>query len=537
MRGYLRFDLTDNCNIRCIMCQAYNDTPTSAVNWTDFETFVKATKGNLDKWGTVQLGNVAEPSINPDFAKFLRFIRSETSATIHVVTNGSLLRRYADVINEVGNCLIQVSMDSISSKTHEYIRVGSKYDNVVPSINRIDLKNNRVLLSFTLMNCNVEEYPDMVEFCSSRGFLVSAFPMILRDNRGVIPLQLIKESLWFNKQGLEFWIKAHYGNNYDNTVIGNATGNLKDLVNEFSCQAHKTDLIVDAHGDAVLCGKVSLGNIYSSGLENVWSSNPANTFRLAVDANRAPCMDCDYFKRCLRPSLTILDNHFSENIAHCLDEKTRASISFERRISDADAMNIFIQAISKDFGIYRFTDVEDGFEARRVYGVDNLGEPLKAKSKHELQNKIIGQINSPFDCKLMEEGFHGYNIVNYLGRSWALPQALGRLNITRQEDRQKPGVLVADTVDELKALLLKRFRDAGLRPVVNAQASVLLVGAYKGYNLVNYDHYVLAVPISLGPLDLRRSEDFGRSGILSAITEDELRKSIDQETCPSQAKM
>ena len=456
MRGYLRFDLTDNCNLRCIMCQAYNDTPPSALQCANFEAFVKATKGSLDKWGTIQLGNVAEPLINPRFADFLRYIRSETCATIHIVTNGNLLGRYADVINEVGNCLIQVSVDSINEKTHEYIRTGSKYNHVFSNIKKIKMGSNRVLLSFTLMNCNIGEYPDIIEFCKVNGFLISAFPMMLRDHRGVIPLQLVKESLWFNKKGLEHWIEAHYGNSYGKTVIGNATGNRSEKLDEFNCQAHKTDLIVDVLGTASLCGKVSIGSIYSHGLEKAWSCDQSNTFRLSVDQDRSPCMDCDYYKRCLNPSMTLLDNHFSENIVNFLDTSTRASISFDRKISDAEAMNIFIRTLSKTFGIYEITERENEFEARRVFDVNNFGETLKAVKKHELQKKMMDQICAPFNCVLVEEGFRGYNIVSYMGRFWGLPQTLGCLNIAQQADREKPGVLVAGAFDELKRILSEK---------------------------------------------------------------------------------
>ena len=124
MRGYLRLDLTDNCNIRCIMCQAYNAQPVTAMRFFDFDRFIGQTKGQLAQWSTIQLGNVAEATVHPRFGDFLKYIRSESDATIHIVTNGKLLSRHAGLINDIGNCLVQVSMDSVNKASHEYIRAG-----------------------------------------------------------------------------------------------------------------------------------------------------------------------------------------------------------------------------------------------------------------------------------------------------------------------------------------------------------------------------------------------------------------------------
>src|ERR1035441_8862041 len=76
-RGYLRIDLADNCNIRCIMCQAYNSMPVSAMKFLDFDKFAENTRGEIGKWDYIQLGNVAEATIHPKFGEYLRFVRSE----------------------------------------------------------------------------------------------------------------------------------------------------------------------------------------------------------------------------------------------------------------------------------------------------------------------------------------------------------------------------------------------------------------------------------------------------------------------------
>ena len=55
--------------------------------------------------------------------------------------------------------------------------------------------------------------------------------------------------------------------------------------------------------------------------------------------------------------------------------------------------------------------------------------------------------------QLIETGYGGYNIVAYDGRAWGLPQAFGQMNIVLRSDREREGVLVADSVDALRAAI------------------------------------------------------------------------------------
>ncbi len=454
MRGYFRIDLTDNCNIRCIMCQAYNGIPVSTMRFMDFDLFARQTRGQLSEWTTIQLGNVAEPTVHPKFADFLRYVRSESDATIHIVTNGKLLARDAPIIHEVGNCLVQVSMDSVRKETHEYIREGSNYNRLIAGLDLLDTKRTRVLLSFTLMNSNIGEYDEMVDFCRSHGFSMSAFPMILRDERGIIPFRLLKESLWFNREALRDWLRKHYGKDYELIVNGAAPGTTNTGVNEFTCNAHNDDLAMDAAGNCVLCGKQSLGDLASASLETLWRSNLAIEFRRQVDEGRTPCMTCDYRQRCLAPSMSRLENHFSETIAGVLKPETRHAIAFGRDISDDETLDRFVHDVSGDFGIFDIQHESSGFTARRVLGLGEFGETFEAVSRHELQRAMTSSVASKYEVLLLEQGYNGYNIVRYLGRFWGLPQALGRLNLTQEEDRERPGIITSDTLEGVKAEIL-----------------------------------------------------------------------------------
>ena len=75
--------------------------------------------------------------------------------------------------------------------------------------------------------------------------------------------------------------------------------------------------------------------------------------------------------------------------------------------------------------------------------------PFEAASRHELQQLMVDTTASILKPRLLE-AYGVYNLVAYLGQFWAFPQALGVLNPTHEEDRKRPGILSADTLAELK---------------------------------------------------------------------------------------
>lgn len=513
-RGYFRIDLANNCNIRCIMCQAYNSLPVNAMKFLDFDLFKSQTRGELGKWQSIQLGNVAEATIHPRFVDYLRYIRSEApDSTIHIVTNGKTLQKFAGLINEVGNCLVQISMDSIRKETHEYIRAGSNYDRAVENIELLDIKRTRVLLSFTLMRSNIEEYPAMVAFCRERGYHMSAFPMIVRSENGILPFNLLQESLWFSRNQLSAWLKEYYGAEYQ-IMIGTASGAMQ-AVTEFSCNAHYDDLNLDALGTVNLCGKLNLGNLQTEPLRTLWNGPQAEGFRLQVETDRGPCMTCDYRQRCLSPSMALIDNHFSEEIAGLFSPEARHALRYEREISDDEALWRLVRDLGHNVGVFEIAENGRHWSARKISAASDpgryeYGESLHAESRHDLHSVMLQEADTGANVEFLEP-YGIYNLVKYRHKYWALPGFLGHLNLTHDGDRNKPGILVSNSVDELKKLCV------GPEPP-------RLLGSTNGYNLVAYGEKFWAIPLSYGPFDLTDAANRSREGVLLAGTMTELQQ-------------
>ena len=358
----------------------------------------------------------------------------------------------------------------------------------------------------------------MVQFCHERGYTMSAFPMILRDESGVLPLSLVKESLWFNIRKLNDWHRKYYHNEYDKVGQGEKFEFRVQEV-EFECNAHQRDLVINVTGNGVLCGKVGLGTLQERPLEKMWNSAEADEFRLKVDKDREPCMTCDYRQRCLSPSMIQFENHFSEKIVSAVSAETRQAIAPNRTISDEEALDRFIRELADDFGIYDIQQSGGEFTARRVHRLGVFGETLQARNRHALQQAITAGVMSKYHPTQIDL-YEGHNIVRYLGRFWALPQVFGVMNLQRDDDQHRPGVLVADSLADLKAAIDK----------MGPTYEIIPVKEYKAHNIVKYMELIdtWGLPLMIGQLSLVDKKERERPEVIVANSLPEVLAAIDK---------
>jgi MoaA/NifB/PqqE/SkfB family radical SAM enzyme/Flp pilus assembly protein TadD len=545
MRNRLRIDLTDNCNIRCIQCQAHATASMSEVHFLDFETFVNHTKGQLRDWTYIQLGHVAEPTIHPRFAEILRYIRSESDATIHLVTNGKTLGKHIDVINEC-SCLLNISMDSVVEETHEYIRHGSNYQRLVDALDRADLERVEVLLSFTMMRSNVDEYAEALQFAKERGYIVGAFPMILREAYGTMRLDLVQESLLFCKDKLDAWLKDYYGKDYGGMVRGAASGTTNLQINTFSCTVHESDLGIDACGNTSICFMQPLPNFNTASLTEIFNSAEAQEFRARVDADREPCVNCDHRKRCLAPSMTLAENHLSRGIFPNLSEETLKAIAFDSNLSDDEKIRIFLKDISRTYNVCHITHVDgksiavpvtdfDAIGSRDSFDPDTLLETTSDVIEANSDVELIAMIRKHGRCtdtapETMMNDHLGYRLSRYMGSFWAVPHGIIGLRLQSADDRAKPEVACHDSLDKLKELV--KFHVASnsndsIGSVMGALQPCRLDMSYPGYDLISYGRRIHAVPTQLGDIDITQADIRNRDDVLATDTPDAMIALLD----------
>ena len=175
----IRTDITNKCNLRCIMCHCKEkEIYSRPAKYVTAEELKQQLQDIAPYVKHIMLSCGYEPLLSKHFTDIVKMIRENFShMEIGLVTNGMLLdskARKAIIENQVTNVLL--SLDGVTKNTVEKIRVGCDFQKVVGNIMALrDLRKkfNRTFplmyMDFVLMNSNVHEAPAFVEFCKELG--------------------------------------------------------------------------------------------------------------------------------------------------------------------------------------------------------------------------------------------------------------------------------------------------------------------------------------------------------------------------------
>jgi GT2 family glycosyltransferase len=174
------------------------------------------------------------------------------------------------------------------------------------------------------------------------------------------------------------------------------------------------------------------------------------------------------------------------------------------------------------------------FQSLLVQGTTNClarcrkrGDNLKAKFCEDVIDRLKDvPVRSSGPVPVLLESYKGYNLVQYLDDVLIVSQSLGPLNLGTQHERERVGILSATGLEAARSSVEEIIDHKGAGPRSSAPLPVLLE-SYKGYNLVHYLDDILAVPISLGPVNLANRRDRERPGILSTTSIEVAKSSVD----------
>jgi radical SAM protein with 4Fe4S-binding SPASM domain len=167
----LVLELTNTCNLSCIMCgrQEKNFQPTFFEPvWLEKLALI------LDRVTEITLFGWGEPMVHPKFREILKYF-DDYPVKKYFVSNGMLLDRYEDIIVDMVDVLA-VSLDGANQDTNNRIRRGADFSKIVGNLRSLVRKRNasrlkRPYINFvmTLMKDNLRELPQMVELAHSIG--------------------------------------------------------------------------------------------------------------------------------------------------------------------------------------------------------------------------------------------------------------------------------------------------------------------------------------------------------------------------------
>lgn len=190
----LVFELTNACNLNCVMCgrNAADFKPTVF----DMDVF-RSFEPLMDTVEEVTLMGWGEPTIHPHFNEMLEIINKH-SARKYFCSNGMNLQKIKNAIFDYNVDVFAVSLDGATDETNGRIRRGSKIDQITNDLKEIvQIKKERGLkypwinFVFCAMQSNIRELPDLVRLAAEIGIeeVKVVYLTVFGDD-------LMNESLW-----------------------------------------------------------------------------------------------------------------------------------------------------------------------------------------------------------------------------------------------------------------------------------------------------------------------------------------------------
>lgn len=161
--------LTNRCNLACKMCsqygQNYKENAPKELNISDWEKFFVEISDTNPKPKIILIGG--EPLLYKDFKALLKLLE-KYNLPVHIVTNGTLLDKYTDILSTI-DATITISIDGLHEK-HDEIR-GKKgtFDKVISNIKLINKMQEqgakvKLLLNTVILPDNVDDLAKFVEY-------------------------------------------------------------------------------------------------------------------------------------------------------------------------------------------------------------------------------------------------------------------------------------------------------------------------------------------------------------------------------------
>lgn len=194
----LVFELTNACNLNCVMCgRNAADFKLTAFDMDVFRSFEPL----MDIVEEVTLMGWGEPTVHPHFKEMLEIIHKHGTRA-YFCTNGMNLAKLKDSLFDYGVEVFGVSLDGARQETNARIRRGSDLEFIAKNLKEIEEEKKRrglkypwINFVFCAMQSNIEELPDLVRLAAEIGIEeVKVVYLTVFDD------SLLHETLWGSEE-------------------------------------------------------------------------------------------------------------------------------------------------------------------------------------------------------------------------------------------------------------------------------------------------------------------------------------------------
>lgn len=165
----LRVSLLDACNFRCTYCMPSSAT-FSKVQDLLSPTEIGVIVNNFSKLGIEEVRLTGgEPTLRSELVEIAEKLSEIPLKSIGLTTNGYLLKKFLSELQRTNLKSMNISLDSLKKDRFASIARFDGLNEVIQSIDEAVERGFKVKINTVIMQSNIDELPDFIEFARTRG--------------------------------------------------------------------------------------------------------------------------------------------------------------------------------------------------------------------------------------------------------------------------------------------------------------------------------------------------------------------------------
>jgi len=305
---FINFGLTHRCNLRCNICETYENNPRVEDELTLKQ--LKKTISEIGNWGHINISFAGgEPLIRKE--ELLECLRhaKRNKLTTHVTTNGLLItKRTAKEIVDSGLDYLQISLDGSKKETNDDIRDEGSFRGAIRAIDHIlkaksnNGSNPKLSLTTVVTDKNFDELLDIYAIVKEKGLHEVAFNPYNIDTSYMKKKDYDENEFWVQDKNIEKLKKiceklielkkreGKIGTTFLSLKLMPEYFEKKERFNSGICLAGFSYMYIKPNGDVDVCGKGPSLNVKNHSIKEIWYSPTFAKTRLLIRKCKRPCL-------------------------------------------------------------------------------------------------------------------------------------------------------------------------------------------------------------------------------------------------------
>ncbi len=309
--------VSNTCHLRCKMCDLWTKkTEPDEISIEEYKNFVGALKGfNSDPIEIHLIGG--ETFVKDGIFDLISFARGEGSRVVVTTSGYSITKDVAHQIAQADLSMINFSVESLNSDTHDFLRgVRGTHKKVMNAFRYVSSHSERIEMAINtiILKHNIDDLVALVEWVNSEPRLSQIYFMAVMR-----PFGSDLDLYWQESERAKVLWPDDYPKTEEvlnrliemkrqGSKIGNSVGQLnvfksyfkdpRNFIKRTGCTIAEHALNINALGDAYLCFFMDkIGNIRESSPEELWYSEKAAAVREKIKQCRQNCelvVNCYY---------------------------------------------------------------------------------------------------------------------------------------------------------------------------------------------------------------------------------------------------